>query len=201
MEEITRNLRRCFEESYRNAQENSRSRKIDEPNPIDIENRVIEEYAKKQHLWISINDVFKIGGSFPSGNENNVFFCENEQVIYKMNNLFNNKGSVLSLLERLCAFNRIFPETRYEIYGFSGFGNGNVYPILKQQYVNSATEALDDEIESFMQSIGFCKNGNGSFDNEIYEVSDLFPRNVLKDTNGIIYVVDADVKLFSGNRK
>jgi len=69
----------------------------------------------------------------------------------------NNEGSVLALLERLCAFNRIFPETQYEIFGFSGFGDGNVYPVVKQQYVNSAIEALDDEIESFMQSIGFRK--------------------------------------------
>jgi hypothetical protein len=193
MEEITRNLRRSFEESYRNAQENSRTREIDEPNRIDIENRVIEEYAKQHNFWLPITDVFKMGGAFPSGNENNVFFSENEQVIYKVNNLLNNEGSVLSLLDRICTFNRIFPETQYEIYGFSGFGNGNVYPILKQQYVNSATEALDDEIESFMQSIGFRKNGNGSFENGIYEVSDLFPRNVLKDKNGVLYVVDANV--------
>ena len=194
MEEITRNLRRSIEESCRNAQENLRTREIDKSNRIEIENRLIEEYAKKHNLWVPISDIFKMGGAFPSGNENDVFFSENEQVIYKVNNLFNNEGSVLSLLERLCAFNRIFPETQYEIYGFSGFGNGNVYPVLKQQYVNSATEALDDEIESFMQSIGFRKNGNGSFENGIYEVSDLFSRNVLKDKNGVLYVVDANVK-------
>jgi len=193
MEEITRNLRRSIEESYRNAQENSRTREIDEPNRIDVENRIVEEYAKKYNLWLPINDVFKMGGAFPSGNENDVFFSENEQVIYKINNLLNNEGSVLSLLDRLCAFNKIFPETQYEIYGFSGFGNGNVYPVLKQQYVNSATEALDDEIETFMQSIGFRKNGKGSFENGIYEVSDLFPRNVLKDKNGVLYIVDANV--------
>jgi hypothetical protein len=45
-----------------------------------------------------------------------------------------------------------------------------------------------------MQSIGFHKIGNGSFGNGIYEVSDLFPRNVLKDKNGVLYVVDANVK-------
>jgi len=194
MEEITCNIRRGIEESYRNAQENLRTREIGNPNRIEIENRLIEEYAKTHHLWLPIDEVFKMGGAFPSGNENEVFFSENEQVIYKVNNLLNNEGSVLSLLDRLCAFNRIFPETHYEIYGFSGFGNGNVYPVLKQQYVNSATEALDDEIESFMQSIGFKKNGNGSFENGIYEVSDLFSRNVLKDKKGILYVVDANVK-------
>jgi hypothetical protein len=197
MEEITRNIRRSIEESNRNAQEDSRTRESDKSNRIDIENRLIEEYAKKHNLWLPINDVFKMGGAFPSGNENDVFFSENEQVIYKVNNLLNNKGSVLSLLDRLCAFNRIFPETQYEIFGFSGFGNGNVYPVLKQQYVNSATEALDDEIELFMRSIGFRKNGNGSFENGIYEVSDLFPRNVLKDKNGVLYVVDANVNTIS----
>jgi hypothetical protein len=195
MEEIARNIRRSFEECYRNAQENSGTRERGNPDPIDIENKVTEDYAKNHNLWLSMSDVIKIGGPFPSGNENEVFFSETEQVVYKMNNLFNNEGSILLLLDRLCAFNKIFPETQYEIVGFSGFGSGNVYPILKQQYVASATEATDDEIDAFMQSISFRKNNRGSFENNIYEVSDLFPRNVLKDTNGILYVVDANIKI------
>ena len=195
MEEITRNIRRSFEERYRNAQENSGVREWGDTDRISLENRVTEDYAKNHNLWLSMDDVIKIGGPFPSGHENEVFFSETEQVVYKMNNLFNNEGSILSLLDRLCAFNKIFPETKYEIVGFSGFGSGNVYPILKQQYVASATEAADDEIDAFMQSIGFRKNNRGSFENDTYEVSDLFPRNVLKDNNGVLYVVDANIKI------
>ena len=170
MEEITHNIRKRFEERYRNAHQNSGTRKISKTDRISLENEVAEDYAKKHNLWLPMSDVFKIGRPFPSGNENNVFFNEEEQIIYKMNNLFNNEGSILSLLDRLIASNRIFPETQYEIVGFSGFEGGSIYPVLKQNFVNSATEATDDEIDFFMQSIGFRKNGRGSFENEIYEV-------------------------------
>jgi len=80
MEEITRNLRRSIKESCRNAQENLRTREIDKPNRIEIENKFIEEYAKKHNLWLPISDIYKMEGAFPSGNENDVFFSENEQV-------------------------------------------------------------------------------------------------------------------------
>ena len=41
-----------------------------------------------------------------------------------------------------------------------------------------------------MQSLGFQQIGDAKFSNIEYIVADLHPRNVLKDNNGIIYVVD-----------
>lgn len=41
-----------------------------------------------------------------------------------------------------------------------------------------------------MQEIGFEEIGEAKFTNGQYIVADLYPRNVLKDINGFIYVVD-----------
>ena len=47
-----------------------------------------------------------------------------------------------------------------------------------------------------MAAIGFLKlNDKGRFSNDVYEVWDVVPRNVLKDEEGDIYIVDAEIKL------
>jgi len=56
--------------------------------------------------------------------------------------------------------------------------------------VKNAVQATSQEIEIFMLSLGFDKINNTTFSIQKYIVSDLHPRNVLKDPNGIIYVVD-----------
>jgi hypothetical protein len=43
-----------------------------------------------------------------------------------------------------------------------------------------------------MESLGFEQRTPESYYNGAYLVYDLYPRNVLKDTNGTIYVVDAE---------
>ena len=46
-----------------------------------------------------------------------------------------------------------------------------------------------------MAAIGFTKqNDEGRYANADYEVWDLLPRNVLKDNDGDIYVIDAEIK-------
>jgi hypothetical protein len=46
-----------------------------------------------------------------------------------------------------------------------------------------------------MAAIGFEKSdGEGHFTNEVFEVWDVLPRNVLVDKEGDIYVVDAEIK-------
>jgi len=62
--------------------------------------------------------------------------------------------------------------------------------IIKQDFIEKATQASPKEIADFMISLGFEKINDTSFTNGEYTVSDLFPRNVLKDENDIIYVVD-----------
>lgn len=50
-----------------------------------------------------------------------------------------------------------------------------------------------------MAALGFVKiDDKGRFSNEKYEVWDLVPRNVLKDREGDIFVIDAEIKLLTG---
>ncbi len=47
-----------------------------------------------------------------------------------------------------------------------------------------------------MAAIGFnIINDEVKFTNDVFEVWDLVPRNVLKDTEGNIYIIDVEIKL------
>ena len=46
-----------------------------------------------------------------------------------------------------------------------------------------------------MTSLGFSETAEACFSNGDIEVSDLYPRNVLKDLNGDMYVVDANYRI------
>ena len=46
-----------------------------------------------------------------------------------------------------------------------------------------------------MVAHGFSNmNSNGRYKNSEYEVWDLLPRNVLKDAEGDIYIIDAEIR-------
>lgn len=84
--------------------------------------------------------------------------------------------------------------------GFTGIDNGKnrvpyIEVILKQDYVPNAVQATEQEVAEYMLSVGFEAVNEHTFVLGKYTVSDLHPRNVLKDENGIIYVVDNIITL------
>jgi len=184
----------CRRRSTENAKNASgTSCALSERKLIDIDNNTAELLAKEKGLWLDIADIIKLGIPAPSGMENDVYLNTDENVMYKVNNLMTRK-CVSSFLERILLHNTVFPQTRYDLYGFTGFGHGSIYPILIQDYIANATHPTPDEIEVYMISLGFTPLGNARFSNGYIEVSDLHPRNVLRDADGDMYVVDADFK-------
>lgn len=159
---------------------------------LDIEQRVAEQYAKENGIWLSIDKVFDLGTPGPCGNENDTYV--KDDMIYKVNNLLN-CGSILRLFDKLLWHNDLFYDTAYSFYAFTGFDGRTVMPVFVQRLVKNAQPATPIEIETYMTAIGFTKKNNeGRFANSMYEVWDLVPRNVLNDNDGDIYVVDAEIK-------
>ena len=91
--------------------------------------------------------------------------------------------------------NAIFPDTAYSFYGFAGFDGRTVLPVIAQPRIASALPATQIMIDTYMAALGFEKTSTeGRFKNGTYEVWDLLPRNVLVDSEGDIFVVDAEIK-------
>lgn len=162
-------------------------------NLLDLEQRIAEQMAKSQGFWIPMKDIFLLGVPGPSGCENDTYVAE--KGIYKVNNLLSNNGSIVSLLQKIILHNIIFPDTAYILHGFAGFDGRTVHPVLYQPRVANAQPASQVMIDTYMAAIGFEKTSEvGHFSNGEYEAWDLLPRNVLVDSEGDIYVVDAEIK-------
>ena len=101
----------------------------------------------------------------------------------------------LSSIDRLILHNSIFPQTGYLLSGFTGFNNGSIYPILQQDFIPNERESTPIEIDMYMAALGFQKISEAKFSNGIVEFSDLHPRNVLRDSEGDLYVIDAEFRL------
>ncbi|WGK93783.1 MULTISPECIES: LPD38 domain-containing protein [Flavobacterium] len=164
----------------------------------DLQKEEALKFAKEKDLWVK--DFYSLGTPTNiGGNENTIVYNKKEQTLYKSNNLSNHQNTLSSFFEGLEGHNSIFPETQYELVGFTGIDKGKdktpyIEPILKQDFVLNADQATQEDIDNHMASIGFEKVNDHTFKNEQYTVSDLRPRNVLKDANGTIYVIDDIVK-------
>ena len=158
----------------------------------NAEARAAEVYAKENGLWVPMERIAELGTPGMSGNENELYVSDD--IIFKVNNLMNT-GSIIALLEKALMHNELFPETFYRLYGFTGFGGRSVYPILQQALVKEAESAPQIAIDTFMAALGFEKADRiGYYTNAKYAVWDLLPRNVLRDKDGDIYVVDAEIR-------
>ena len=178
--------RRCqlHEAQFRDGQETI--------NHFEVEQRVSEQYAKENGMWIPMSNVFELGTPGPSGNENDTYVSND--IVYKVNNLLNS-GGILRLLEKIALHNILFYDTFYSFYGFTGFEGRTIMPILEQRLVKNAVLATQVMIDTYMSALGFTKENNeGRYSNGTYLVWDVVPRNVLVDSDGDIYVIDAEIK-------
>lgn len=157
-----------------------------------IVQRVVEQFAKEKGLWISMTQICDIGIPGPCGNENDTYVSND--VIYKVNNLMNSH-TISTLFEKIICHNNLFYETAYSFYAFTGFDGRTIFPIFRQSLIKNATPATIIEIETYMAALGFEKTEKlGAFVNEKYKVWDLLPRNVLKDEDGDLFIVDAEIE-------
>lgn len=159
---------------------------------LDSENKAALQYAKDNDLWY--DDFYSLGKSIPgAGVENTLAIDDLGEYILKSNNLMLNEGSVLKLINRTLAHNAVFPETGYELVGFTGIDNGTKAPtiqvILKQKYEKNARQATQEEIDEFMEKSGYKKDGE-EFEKGDIIIGDLRPRNVLVSESGNIAVID-----------
>lgn len=159
------------------------------------QNKIAFIFASENDLWI--DDLFSLGVPFSSGNENTNLLNAEDGMLYKSNNLMNTR-TITGLFEKVILHNKFFPETNYEFVGFTGIDNGlNREPyievIFKQQLIDNSELANKTEIEMYFKKIGFKKIKDTSFSINGYTISDLHPRNVLKDKNGEIYIIDAEI--------
>lgn len=188
-------------EGIRTAEKEPREYKKNEL--IDLEAKLCYNFAVANKLWITDTDILGLPLS-GGGNENELYYEEKTGIISKVNNLLNHGASVLNFLQYIQYHNLLFEANSYNLIGFTGFDNEAiniknaipyVMPIISQIYVTESVKASINEIKKYMQIIGFEKVDEFTYKNSKYIVSDLRPRNVLKDSEGNIHVIDNIIKI------
>ena len=101
-------------------------------------------------------------------------------------------------VDNVALFNTVFPGSRYTIEGY-GEIDGKFVRFLKQPFVDfsDSTPLTEGERVVYMEKLGFkpINKENTAFSNGEIVASDLQKSNVVRDRNGNVRVIDADMKL------
>lgn len=153
---------------------------------------ILTQYAKDNNIWIDLNT---LGEPNAIGAESYVWFNEQNKTVTKAIGYSVNNG-LRNLLDRITIHNTLFPETILSIKGFSRDKNDGSFQIIVEQPLIIGESATEEEIEDYMNQIGFGKTdsqlaSDTTFVNDDYLINDLHSGNVLKSKSGKLYVIDA----------
>lgn len=130
------------------------------------------------------------------GQENDVYLSANR--VFKRNNLSFHM-SYADFFDRLALHNLLFPGAPLRFEGFVERWNG-LWPVMSQPAVRARRGAAREEVEAFMQRLGFKRIRNDDYRHpEGILVEDLHDENVFIDENGEVAVIDP-VIYFTGTR-
>lgn len=157
---------------------------------------IIENWAKKAGVWFdNVEELLNsnLGPIIASGGEANVY--DNGINVVKSIGLDYFIHPIYAL-DRITLHNTYFPETKLTVLGFGKGVEGQFKIIVSQSYI-AGLPATEEEIESFMEKIGFKlfnKKNWTYYTPEIY-ISDVHDENVIKSPIGTIFIIDCDIRI------
>ena len=160
---------------------------------------LLEGWAKATGNWHeSIADFTENTTPFKSGTDSDVYLSNDGKTVIKASKgKFDNK-KYPSDIDQVALFNYVFPHSAYRILGY-GRLNGHFVKFLEQNFVDfsTSTPLTTEERVEYMHRLGFVPRNEEKtvFSNRYMLVSDLQKANVVRDIDGNIRVLDADVKL------
>ena len=143
------------------------------------------DFSKKNNLWFS---KFDASNYISEGAEQKVYLINSYQV-FKLNDsiYFTNW---LDYLHNLLLHNFFFPDTSYELIGFTSL-NKTLYSVVKQNYIQITEPTNLSVVKQFLEVNGFLNIRNHDYFNPNLGIilEDLHDENVLVN-NGIYYFID-----------
>lgn len=150
-------------------------------------------FANSNNLWISLP---KLNVEFLSkGGENEVYTGDKDDIVVKLNNFEYAGDDLENFFIRIAAHNKFFSNVPYQMIGFSYNSLQEFYAVLIQPYILAEREAKEDEIATYMQALGFEMDYYDEYHNELYDVFDAVPNNVLYGIDGDLYFIDTQIRL------
>ena len=149
----------------------------------------LRKWAQEQGCWFS--DRSQFGDFFDRGSENETYLSPDGKNIIKLNDFRYSDDNLTSILERINAHNKYFPDCTYRMIGFAENSDGKVCAVLVQQFVRDARLATKQEIHDELIRLGFHPEDNGEyFTNGQHDIFDAVDGNVLLGSDGNLYFID-----------
>ena len=170
-----------------------------------LQEAALEAWAKAADLWLNdyedpkgnkASDLESLLNSqwnyLDQGSEAEVYEYE-EDTVLKSINLSHNNDNPGKLLDSIALFNSVFPNTAMTVVGFGRDSLGHFRVIVTQPYI-VGSELTNTDLLDFKRKYSL-EDGNLVETPEGYiEISDLSPYNIIKDSEGNYFVIDADLK-------
>lgn len=160
----------------------------------------LEKYAKDNGIWFDYQTLDNEYGFFTQGTEADVFFDKDDNYLLKAVGYdFAIKQSPLEFIDnRISIHNFLFPETKYELVGFTRDEGGFFRFVLRQQFITKKGKVTNSELKKYLKDnygLEPSKQNLDDFVNDRYVVNDLHALNVIKSKSGIIHFIDPIIYL------
>jgi|GEM_PF-3681015 len=154
--------------------------------------QLIEDYAKHEKIWYEYEDQIKnkwdrIDNKM--GAEAEVYLEKDGIFVIKVMHYINSDTPLEFLDNRISLHNALFPDTQYELIGFTKTKKGFAF-IIKQPYIKGRETKIEDNLSEFMAKAGFSPEKIHSYGNNVLKIEDLHEANVLKGKDDRFYFID-----------
>lgn len=153
----------------------------------------LEQWAKENNLWIDNLDAVlneNFGSPFEGGGEAVVYYA-GKNVVKSISLDYYDDNPQLAL-DRILFHNYLFPDTQLTDIGFGMDTDGTFNMLVSQLYIKG-TAADRDEILQYAEDRGFNTTDGNAYYFKGIKINDLNELNVIKDSNGILRVIDAQI--------
>lgn len=162
-------------------------------NLISKQEEILTKYAKENGKWIDY-DKISDKESFGGGEEAKVFMNEDRVSVTKVYDYKLFSISPLEFLDnRISLHNHLFPDTAYELIGFTNRPDRGFSFIVKQPFIDGKNTPVS-EISKELSKMGFKDIGGNTYVSDDYIIDDLHKRNVFTK-GGRLFFIDTVISL------
>jgi hypothetical protein len=156
-----------------------------------IQERLLEEYAKHEGIWFDHNEIRRNWNRIDNGQsaEAEVYLDKTGVYVNKVFHYINSDTPMECIDDRISLHNALFPDTKYELLGFTETIKGFAF-ILKQPFIKGRKTTEEDNLAGFMHKLGFEEKGWYRYESSSIEIADLHEANVLMGEDGNFYFID-----------
>lgn len=148
------------------------------------ETKSLENYISKNKLWIVVDLTQYVS----EGAEQKVYLKDAENVLKLNDSIYYNSWK--DYLNNLLVHNYFFPDTAYDLIGFTK-DNDILYAVVQQAYVSITATTDLKKVKEFLTLNGYENNRNNDYINRELGIilEDLHDENVLT-RNEVLYFID-----------